>query len=74
MTNFKMWDDAYQNTTTIVSYRMNGAIKCYEKACKNCNSTKYKDTTREMQVMGNCTQRIVICECNNLFIEDLTLN
>ncbi len=70
MTNSKMWDDAYQNTTTIVSYRMNGAIKSYEKGCKKCNSTKYKSSTREMHIIGNCLQRIVICECNNLFIED----
>ena len=63
-----MWNEAYKNTTTIVSYR--GTIKSYEKGCKKCNTTKYKTPTREMQRIGNCTQRVVICQCNKPFIQE----
>ena len=66
--NLRMWDIAYENTITILSER--GYSTIYENACKNCNSTKYKDTTMEMQRLGNCMQRIVVCECDKLFIEE----
>jgi|TARA_R110000744_G_scaffold104800_7_gene200551 hypothetical protein len=66
----KAWDKAYENTKTIVSYNKYSGFKSYTKGCKNCGTTNYKETTREMQKLGNCVQRIVICECSNYFIEE----
>ena len=66
-----IWDKAYENTKTIVSYNKYSGAKSYTKGCMNCGTTDYKATTREMQVIGNCHQRIVVCECSDYFIEDL---
>ena len=65
-----MWDSAYENTKTIISYNKYSGLKSYTKGCKNCNTTSYKEATREMQVLGNRNQRIVVCECDNHFIEE----
>ena len=65
-----MWNEAYKNTTTIVIHHKLNGITEYKKGCKECNTTEYKSTTREMQRIGNCYQRIVICECNKSFIEE----
>jgi hypothetical protein len=64
-TNKNIWDLAYENTISIEIGFYN-----FQGGCKNCNSTKYKDTTREMQMLGNQMQRIVICECKRYFIEE----
>lgn len=63
------WDSAYNNTTTIVSYNKYTG-KEYVKGCKTCSSTKYKEVTDYRQLIGNCYQRIVVCECNSPFIEE----
>ena len=51
------WDEAYNNTKA--------------GGCKNCGSKEYERTTREMQLLGNCYQRIVICKCGDNFVEDM---
>ena len=66
-----IWDKAYENTKTIISCNKYSGFKSYTKGCKSCGTTSYKETTREMQVIGNCQQRVVLCECSNYFIEDL---
>lgn len=65
------WEKAYINTETKIIYNKYLNIKTYKKSCKNCNSHNYKKATREMQIIGNCIQRIVICFCNETFIEDM---
>tara|TARA_R110002153_G_scaffold174580_4_gene327822 strand:+ start:168 stop:401 length:234 start_codon:yes stop_codon:yes gene_type:complete len=64
-----IWKTAYENTKTIVSYNKYSGFKSYTKGCKKCSTINYKETTREMQLLGNCYQRIVVCECDNYFIE-----
>jgi hypothetical protein len=64
------WDSAYNNTKTIVSYNKYLGVKDYTKGCKTCSSTKYKEATDYRQLIGNCYQRIVVCECNSTFIEE----
>lgn len=64
------WDSAYNNTKKIVSYNKYLGVKDYTKGCKTCGSTKYKEVTDYRQLIGNCYQRIVVCECNNPFIDE----
>jgi len=65
------WEKASNNTKTKTVYNKYLNIKCYVKSCKNCNSTKYKSTTRQIQIIGNLMQRIVICYCGKGFIENI---
>ena len=67
-----MWREAVRNTSSIVIHHELNGIKEYKKCCKECNTTEYKSTTREMQKIGNCMQRIVLCKCDKLFVQDLT--
>ena len=66
------WDSAFSNTATLSSYNKYLGVETYTKACKSCGSKDYKEATREMQLIGNCYQRIVVCECNNTFVEDIS--
>lgn len=52
-----MWDKAYKNTKS--------------GGCKTCETKEYERTTREMQVIGNCYQRVVTCKCGKNFVEDM---
>jgi len=64
------WEIAFNNTKTIEVYNKYLGINSYKKSCKNCGSTFYKKGTQDRQLIGNCYQRIVICECNNTFVEE----
>ena len=65
------WYDAHSNTESHETINPYTGNKVFYNQCRNCGKqTKFKPT-REMQIIGNCLQRIVICECKKLFIEDL---
>jgi len=65
-----MWNKA-QNNTKSISFTNEYNIKCYVKICKNCNKITKNKPTREMQIIGNCMQRILNCSCGLTFVEDL---
>ena len=69
-TRTSKWDDAYNNTITTSSYNKYLGVESYTKTCKNCGSKHYKNATQDGQLIGNCYQRIVVCECNHTFIEE----
>ena len=58
-----IWREAYKNTDSIQK-----SFFSYVKCCKSCKSIKYKKSTREMQLIGNQFQRVVICFCKKYFI------
>ena len=65
-----IWDEAFQNTKTIISYCKYIGVKIYKKGCRACDTTQYIHATRESQVLGNNHQRIVICKCSRPFVKD----
>ncbi len=64
------WNQAYNNTKTIVSHCEYNGISSYNKGCSNCNSSDYERSTNEHQLIGNCYQRIVVCKCGSPFVEE----
>lgn len=65
------WNKAYSNTISKVIYNKYSGIKSYVKSCKSCGSHTSKRPTRQMQVIGNCQQRIVVCDCRMTYVEDM---
>jgi len=65
------WNIAYYNTDTRVSINKYTGSEVYQNQCKECGKETKSKPTREMQIIGNAMQRIVICECGKPFIENL---
>jgi hypothetical protein len=65
------WDTAYDNTSTRMTISPYTGSQLYHKQCKDCGQETKSKPTREMQIIGNLHQRIVICECGKPFIDDL---
>ena len=64
------WEDAYDNTSSRMVTNLYTGSTLYHKQCRDCGKETEFKPTREMQVIGNLTQRIVTCECGKTFIED----
>jgi len=65
-----IWDEAFQNTTTIISYCKYIGVEIYKKGCSVCKTKEYEEVTMHAQTLGNCDQRIVICKCGRPWVED----
>lgn len=60
---FQLWDEAHDNTKL---FKVDGFYTTnYLQGCKTCDKIVNYNTTREMQIVGNCHQVIAHCHsCN----------